>query len=151
MMVNQKSEHSTKSSLFPWNMEIHSESEKFLRFIHHIAFDVETWEVNIQLKAWNNLQLQDHEAVSKSVWTGCLERELQMVQLSATRSSCIGILWVSLVSFAAITPRVASQRVFTVVVVYFVIDSVRKLRNIPSYNHCVNDVYRVSQKNIYTF
>jgi hypothetical protein len=36
------------------------------------------------------------------------------------------------VSFAAITLCVASQRVF-VVVVYFVIDSVRKLLNTPSY------------------
>jgi hypothetical protein len=36
------------------------------------------------------------------------------------------------VSFAAITPRVASQQVF-IVVVYFVIDSVRKLLDTPSY------------------
>jgi hypothetical protein len=36
------------------------------------------------------------------------------------------------VSFAAITLCVASQRVF-VVVVYFVIDSVRKLLDTPSY------------------
>jgi hypothetical protein len=35
------------------------------------------------------------------------------------------------VSFAAITLRVASRRVFTVV--YFVIDSVRKLLDTPSY------------------
>jgi hypothetical protein len=48
-----------------------------------------------------------------------------MVQLSATTCSCIVILWVSLVSFATITLYVASQRVF--IVVYFVIDSVRKL------------------------
>jgi hypothetical protein len=57
-----------------------------------------------------------------------------MVQLSATRCSCIAILWVSLVSFTAITLCVASQRVFVVVVVvYFVIDSVRKLLDIFSY------------------
>jgi hypothetical protein len=37
------------------------------------------------------------------------------------------------VSFAAITLRVASQRVFIVAVVYFVIDSVRKLLDTPSY------------------
>jgi hypothetical protein len=36
------------------------------------------------------------------------------------------------VSFAAITLCVASQRVFFVVVVYFVIDSVRKLLDTPS-------------------
>jgi hypothetical protein len=59
--------------------------------------------------------------------TACLELELQMVQLSATRCSCIAILWVSLVSFAAITLCVTSQRVLIVVSVYFVIDSVRKL------------------------
>jgi hypothetical protein len=50
-----------------------------------------------------------------------------MVQLSATRCSCVAILWVSLVSFTAITLYVASQWVFIVVSVYFVIDSVRKL------------------------
>jgi hypothetical protein len=39
------------------------------------------------------------------------------------------------VSFAAITLCIASQRVFIlVVVVYFVIDSVRKLLDTPSYS-----------------
>jgi hypothetical protein len=56
-----------------------------------------------------------------------------MVQLSATRCSFIAILWVSLVSFAAVTFCVASQQVFIVVSVYFVIDSVRKLLDSPSY------------------
>jgi hypothetical protein len=37
------------------------------------------------------------------------------------------------VSFAAITLGVASQRVFIVIVVYFIIDSVRKLLDTPSY------------------
>jgi hypothetical protein len=46
-----------------------------------------------------------------------LERELQMVQLSATRCSRIAILWVSLASFDAITLCVASQRVFIVAAV----------------------------------
>jgi len=36
-----------------------------------------------------------------------------MVQPSATRCSCVVILWVSLVSFVAITLCVASHRVFT--------------------------------------
>jgi hypothetical protein len=45
-----------------------------------------------------------------------LERELQMVQLSATRCSCTAILWVSLVSFIAITLCDASQQVFVAVV-----------------------------------
>jgi len=30
-----------------------------------------------------------YEGVSKSFWTGCLKRELHMVQLSGTRCSCI--------------------------------------------------------------
>jgi hypothetical protein len=37
------------------------------------------------------------------------------------------------VSFAALTLCVASQRVFIFVLVYFVIDSVRKLLDTPSY------------------
>jgi hypothetical protein len=63
--------------------------------------------------------------------TGLLERKLQMVQLSATRCSCIAILRVSLVSSAAVYLCVASQRLF--IIVYFVIDSFRKRLNIPSY------------------
>jgi hypothetical protein len=39
------------------------------------------------------------------------------------------------VSFASITFCVASQRVFIVLSVYFVIDSVRKVFNTPSYTH----------------
>jgi hypothetical protein len=74
-----------------------------------------------------------YECVSKSFRTGRLERELQMAELSATRYSCIAILWVNLVSFVAITLCVASQRVITKVSVYFVIDSVRKLLDTPSY------------------
>jgi hypothetical protein len=61
------------------------------------------------------------------------ERELQMVELSAARCSCIAILRVSLVSFVPITLCVASQRVFVVVSLYFVIDSIRKLLDKPSY------------------
>jgi hypothetical protein len=71
-----------------------------------------------------------YEGISKSFRTGRLERELQMVQLCATRCSCIAILSVCLVSFAAITFCVAS-RVF--VVVHSVIDGVRKLLDTPSY------------------
>jgi hypothetical protein len=81
-----------------------------------------------------------YEGVSKSFRTGRLERELQTVQLSATKCSCIAILWVSLVIFVAITLYVASQRMFivvgvvvVVVVVYFCYDSVRKLLDTPSY------------------
>jgi hypothetical protein len=55
-----------------------------------------------------------------------------MLQLSATRCSCIAILFVSPVNFVTITLCVASQRIFIVFVVYFVIDSVRKLLDTPS-------------------
>jgi len=56
-----------------------------------------------------------------------------MVQLCTTRCRCIAILWASLVSFATITLCLASRQVFIVVSVYFVIDSVRKLLDTPSY------------------
>jgi hypothetical protein len=55
-----------------------------------------------------------------------------MLQLSFTRCSCIAVLWVSLTSFGAITLCIASQRVFIVVSVYFIIDSVRKLLDTTS-------------------
>jgi len=67
-----------------------------------------------------------YEGVSKIFWTGRLERELQMVQLS--------ILWASLLRFVAISLCVTSQLVF-VVIVYFVIDSVRKLLDTFSCYH----------------
>jgi hypothetical protein len=54
-----------------------------------------------------------------------------MIQLSANRCSCIAILRVSLVSFAAITLCVASDRVFIVAVI--VIDSVQILLDTSSY------------------
>jgi hypothetical protein len=73
--------------------------------------------------SYHSLICEIYDGVSKSFRTGHLEWELQTVQLSATRCSCIAILWVSIVSFAAIALRVASQRVFIVDGVYFVIDS----------------------------
>jgi hypothetical protein len=73
-----------------------------------------------------NEQLQtSYEGVTKSFRTGRLVRELQTVQLSAARCSCIAILWVSIVSFAAITLCGAYEPMF-IVTVYFVVDSVRK-------------------------
>jgi hypothetical protein len=74
-----------------------------------------------------------YDGVSISFRTGLLEQELQIVQFSATRSSCIAILLVSVMSFAAISLYVASQRVFIVTVVYFFMNSVRKLLDTPSY------------------
>jgi hypothetical protein len=76
------------------------------------------------------VRYETYDVVSESFRTGRLERELQMVQLSATSCSYIATLRVSLVSFATVTLCVASQRVF--IVVYFVINSVRKLLDTPS-------------------
>jgi len=53
-----------------------------------------------------------------------------MVQLSAL-DAVVSLFCESVVSFAAITFYIASQRVF--IVVYFLIDSVRKLLDTPSY------------------
>jgi hypothetical protein len=74
-----------------------------------------------------------YEGVSKSFRTVRLERELQIVQLSITRCSCIDVLWVSLVSFASVTLWRGQQWVIQKVRVHFVIDSVRKLLDTPSY------------------
>jgi len=56
-----------------------------------------------------------YECVSKSFRTGRLDRKLQIAQLSATRCSCIAILWVIRVIFAATTCCVAPQRMFIIV------------------------------------
>jgi hypothetical protein len=86
---------------------------------------------SLQIKVHFNIIIS-YEGVSKSFRSGRLDR-MKMVQLSATRCSCIAILWVSLMSFAAITTCVVSQRVIPKVSVHFVIDSVRKLLDTPSY------------------
>jgi len=59
-------------------------------------------------------------ALMHACMEGEREGELQMVQLSATMCSCIAVLLISLVSFAAIILCFASKRVFIVVSVYFV-------------------------------
>jgi hypothetical protein len=100
----------------------------------------EQWKTYSNLGNWHFATLSiptlriKYEGVSQNFRTGRLERELQMVQLSATLCRCIAILWVSLMSFVAITLCVASQRVFIVISVYFVMDSVRKLLDPPSYS-----------------
>jgi hypothetical protein len=63
--------------------------------------------------------IRKYGGVSKGFRTGRLDRELQMVQLSATRCSCLAILWVSLVSFAAINLCVSSERVIPKISVFF--------------------------------
>jgi hypothetical protein len=74
-----------------------------------------------------------HEGVSTSFRTGRLERELQMLQLSATRCSCVTILWVSLVSFATLTFVLLLNMCLLLLLCYFVSDSVRILLDTPSY------------------
>jgi hypothetical protein len=54
------------------------------------------------------------------------------------------------VSFAAVTLCVASQRVF-IVVVYFVIDSVPKLLDTPSYRGNIHDVRMIMNVEVMTF
>jgi uncharacterized membrane protein len=43
-------------------------------------------------------------------------------------------------SFAAITLCVTSQQVFIIVVIYFIIDSVQKLLNTPSYRSVIDNI-----------
>jgi len=98
--------------------------------IHPVRNTIRIWLDYVKVKA--KFKMPTCGGVAKSFRTGRLERELQMVQLPATRCSYIAILWVSLVSFAAITLCVVSHRVFIVLSVYFVIVSVRNLLDTPS-------------------
>jgi hypothetical protein len=78
------------------------------------------WYPTIMLHGATTQRTTNYEGVSKSFRTGRLERELQMVQLSATRCSCI-ILWVSLESFATTTLCIASQRVIIIIIIIIII------------------------------
>jgi hypothetical protein len=69
-----------------------------------------------------------YEGVSKSFRTGRLEPNA-----ANGTALCHYMQLCRLVSFAAISLYVASQQVFIVVSVYFVVDSVRKLLDTPSY------------------
>jgi hypothetical protein len=82
-------------------------------FLFHILSLFQDFQYYYHL-LWLHYLRHLYEGVSKSFWTGHLEWELQMVQLSATRCSCIAMSRVSLVSFAIITLCVASQWVFIV-------------------------------------
>jgi hypothetical protein len=119
--------------LLRWTGRVRHARSKFAQnFGRKSQYGETVRNIKIQTGGQCYRHLEKYDGVSKSFWTDRLERELQMLQLSAARSSCIAILWVSLVSFAAITICVASQRVFIVISVYFVIDSVRKLLDKPS-------------------
>jgi hypothetical protein len=50
------------------------------------------YEIVPQIDRAHSFHIETYEGVSKSFRTGRLERELRMVQLSATRCSCIAIL-----------------------------------------------------------
>jgi hypothetical protein len=82
-----------------------------LKFFTAVKIQVKIFTLKLEVasppKRW--YPTENYEGVSKSFRTGRLERELKMVQLSVTRWSCIAILWVSLVNFAAITLYVAFQ------------------------------------------
>jgi hypothetical protein len=109
---------------YEWFLPVRVSHQNFV-CIPHLCY---TRCLNSSRSAW----LMRTCVYPKSFRTRRLERELRMVHLSAIRCSCIDILWVNLVSFAAITLYDASQWLF-IIVVYFVIDSVRKLLDIPSY------------------
>jgi hypothetical protein len=99
-----------------------------------VIINMELLSILYNICVWSKLldYGQIYEGVSQSFQTDCPEQELQMVQLSVTRCSCITILWVGLVSFATIILCVASQ-VFIVVSIDFIINSVWKLLDTPSY------------------
>jgi hypothetical protein len=106
---------------------------------------------SMEVDAFYHLIRADHYTIRRKLILnirGCMQKfpdwppraRTQMVQLSATMCSCIAILWVSLVSSAAIILCVASQRVF-IVVVYFVIHSVRKLLDTHTYTYTYTVTY----------
>jgi hypothetical protein len=95
-----------------WCLVKHRDNFEF--YVCGIPVSMGTKTVYFILYSYN--YIIPYEGVSKSFRTGRQEPELQMVQLSATRCSCI-----------------ASQRVFIIVRIQFVIDSVRKLLDTPSY------------------
>jgi hypothetical protein len=133
-----------------WNLVSHFEVEMYEVWHARIIGLTPSLSLSLSLSLYrlvrgylqNTRLLALYEGVSKSFRTDRLERELQMLQLSATRCTFIAILWVSLMSFVAITLCVASQRVFIVVSVYFIIDSVRKVLNTPSYFRRYFQYYR---------
>jgi hypothetical protein len=129
----------TFMALSIWNILI--SSNQMFSSVYDIAIDHTALECT-QFDKWlrpfpsdtkNLWLLFMYESVSKSFQTSRLERELQMVQISATKCSCTAILWVWVVSLATITLCVASQQVFIVVSVNFVTDSYRKLLDTPSF------------------
>jgi len=88
---------------FEWH-DLHNESQA------RILSYVEPWFCKFRSVPIISIIINNSEyieSVSKSFRTGHQELELKKIQLSAIRCSCIAILWVSLVSYASITLRVA--------------------------------------------
>jgi hypothetical protein len=65
---------------------------KFGIVVHGMKCFVSTVSENKRNEIKEKVRLKKYEAVSISFRTGPVERELQMVQLSATRCSCIAVL-----------------------------------------------------------
>jgi hypothetical protein len=78
--------------------------------------------------------LSKYDGVSKSFRTGCLERELQMMHLSATRCSCIAMSQSS--EFCRHNPLCCYSASVYCYKRIFRYDSVRKLLDTPSYIVC---------------
>jgi hypothetical protein len=80
-------------------------NDKNYEFLHYVIFKslnlIRSSQVQIFSSAPCSQTLSIYKGVSKSFRTDRLEQVMQMIQLSATRCSCIAILWVSLVSFTA--------------------------------------------------
>jgi hypothetical protein len=87
-----------------------------------------SWRIYRCMVDLSAYRIYRYEGVSKSFRTGRLDRELQMIELSATRCSCIAILWVSLVSYAAITFCIAFNERLLLLLLLF--DLHNKFRNI---------------------
>jgi hypothetical protein len=123
-MRHQSTSPCSRQATTWYNIEL-DQSSSYHQLLSSFCFNI-TFPDKHMTSRWCFPLVVFNEVVSKSFRTGRLERELQIVQLSATRCSCIAILWVSLVSFATITLGVSSQRVLFIVV-DFIIDSFRKL------------------------
>jgi hypothetical protein len=93
-----------------WNTHTHPSIHPSIHTYIHTSIHPSI-HPSIHIYIHTYIHTYNYIGVSKRFRTGRQERELQMVQLSATRCSCIAILWVSLVSFAATTLCVPSQRV----------------------------------------
>jgi hypothetical protein len=131
----------TSTWMFTLKMEAEWSSEKFVSYHNPEGFDSNSY-------TWLNLHPCRDKFFTKCLTSNSLcmiftrvwpkvsglaawSKNCKWYSSLQARCSCIAILWISLVSFATITLCVAAQRVF--IVVYFVIDSVRKPFDYPSY------------------